>query len=90
MVEISVRLFGLRGKDSQLNKFQLSIPNHTSIGGLWSQLQDSAESNDRLSTTNREALLALVNGRPIHLLDGWDTSLHDDDQVTFMLKTAGG
>jgi len=73
-----------------MNKFDLSIKTGMTIQEVWDRVQGSAKSGERLATVDREALLALVNGRPIQYSDGWDTKLNDDDQVTFMIKTAGG
>jgi molybdopterin converting factor small subunit len=32
----------------------------------------------------------LVNGRNILSLNGWDTPIHDGDELTFMVPVAGG
>jgi len=90
MEKVSIRLYGMQNGHSRINKFDLSIETGMTIQEVWDRVQGSAKSGERLATIDREALLALVNGRPIHYSDGWDTQLCDDDQVTFMLKTAGG
>lgn len=34
--------------------------------------------------------ILLVNGRNILSLDGWETQIHDGDELTFMVPVAGG
>ena len=90
MDKVSIRLFGMQNGHARLNKFDLNIKTGMTIQELWDQVQSSAKPGERLATVDQDALLALINGRPIHYTDGWDTQLNADDQVTFMLKTAGG
>ena len=90
MAQVQLRLFGLREGHSRLNKISQIINQSKTVGDLWNDLQGMAEPGDRLAAIDREGILALVNGRPIHLLQGWETMVVDQDQVTFMLKTAGG
>jgi molybdopterin converting factor small subunit len=60
------------------------------VSGLLAQLRAQAKPDDRLASVPCEALLVLINGRPIQYLDGWDTVLRDRDEVAYLLKTAGG
>ncbi|NIM95340.1 MAG: hypothetical protein GTO18_16720 [Anaerolineales bacterium] len=90
MGSVNIRLFGLSGMASRMNKFSQPIQGATSVELLWAEIQNSAEPGELIATIDRDALLVLVNGRPIHLLDGWQTRAQDGDEITFMLKTAGG
>ena len=90
MGQVIVRLFGLRDGHSRLNKFSEVIGSETTVQDLWSRIQSTAKPGERLATVDPKALLVLVNGRPVHLLGGWQARLNDRDEVTFMLKVAGG
>lgn len=44
--------------------------------------------NDDLSPVDCSVIL--VNGRNILSLDGWETCIHEGDELTFMVPVAGG
>jgi molybdopterin converting factor small subunit len=90
VVQVVVRIFGLRGRDSRLRRMPARLPGGTSVRGLLARLRSQAAADDRLVTVDPEALLVLVNGRPIQYLDGWDTALREGDEIACLLKTAGG
>lgn len=88
---IRLRLFGLRG--TRMNKIDEQPFPYTpdlTVGGVWSELQRQAEPHSQLARLQRDMVLALRNGEPIHRLAGWDTPLADGDTLTFMVKAFGG
>lgn len=89
-VNITVRLFGLRGGDSRLTRLPDSVPAAMTVRALLDQLRTQAAPTDRLASADPDALLVLINGRPVQYLQGWDTRLSEQDEITFLLKTAGG
>lgn len=89
-VDITVRLFGLRGSDSGLTHLPTCVASGFTVRALLDQLRAQAAPTDRLASVNPDALLALVNGRPAQYLQGWDTPLNEGDEISFLLKTAGG
>jgi molybdopterin converting factor small subunit len=60
------------------------------VSALLAQLRSQAAPTDRLASADPDALLVLVNGRPVQYLQGWETRLGEQDEITFLLKTAGG
>ena len=44
--------------------------------------------NEDLSPVDSSVIL--VNGRNILSLNGWETHIHDGDEITFMVPVAGG
>jgi molybdopterin converting factor small subunit len=89
-VHVSVRLFGLRGGDSRLTHLPTSVPAGMTVRALLDELRSQAAPTDRLAVVDPEALLTLINGRPVQYLQGWDTRISEQDEITFLLKTAGG
>ncbi len=88
---IRLRLFGLRGtKIARVEEECVPLAAAVTVGGLWSSLQRAADPRSPLASLQRDLVLALVNGRPIHFLAGWETPLHDGDTVTYMPKAFGG
>lgn len=90
MPEVRVLLFGL--KDGAAGKTQLaeSISPGTTVEDLWLRLKSLDQSDGRIATVDRAALLVLVNGQPIDYLDGWKTQLAENDQITYLRRAVGG
>jgi molybdopterin converting factor small subunit len=89
-IQVIVRTFGLRGRDSSLTWMPTGLCAGTTVRDLLAQLRARARPGDRLASVQNDTLLMLVNGRPIQYLSGWETVLRDGDEITCMLKTAGG
>ncbi|HSB89489.1 MAG TPA: MoaD/ThiS family protein [Anaerolineales bacterium] len=89
-IQVIVRTFGLRGRDSSLTRMPTGLSAGTTVGDLLAHLRTRARPGDRLASVQSDTLLVLVNGRPIQYLSGWETVLRDGDEITCMLKTAGG
>ena len=89
-INLSIRLFGMRGKDAGMNLLPETVQIGSSVQDIWSSLQSEADPDERLATVPSEALLVLVNGSPIEYGDGWETILNEGDEVTYMIKTSGG
>jgi molybdopterin converting factor small subunit len=90
MAQVNLRLFGLgKGAASKTHLTQTLEPG-TTVSTLWEGLRRDADPGDRLATIDREALLVLVNGRPIGFLAGWETQVANNDSVSFMPKAFGG
>lgn len=90
MAQVQLRLFGLgKGDASRVHLIQAIEPG-TTVDTLWETLRSESGPGEKLVTMEREALLVLVNGRPIRLLSGWDTQVSDNDSVSFMPKAFGG
>jgi molybdopterin converting factor small subunit len=90
MAQVHLRLFGLgKGAASKVHLTQAIEPG-TTVSTLWDGLRRDSDPGDRLATIDRAGLLALVNGRPIGLLAGWETQVTDNDSVSFMPKAFGG
>ncbi len=88
---IHLRLFGLRGpRMSRMEQETFPLAPGLTAGRLWSELQRMAEPGSLLAGLQRELVLALVNGVPIHRLQSWETELAAGDTVTLMLKAFGG
>jgi molybdopterin converting factor small subunit len=78
-----------RGSSTKTKIFQSLEPGAT-IEDVWEELRSYSKPDETISKIDRRILLALINGTPIVYLDGWYTHLSDGDQITFMIKTAGG
>lgn len=90
MARVHLRLFGLgRGDASKVHLTQAVEPG-TTVSRLWEDLRRDADPGDNMTTIDREGLLALVNGRPIRHLAGWETEVADGDTVSYMPKAFGG
>ena len=89
---IRLRLFGLWGpKMGRIEEEAFPFLPHLTVGKVWSELQRTADPHAPLASLQRDMVLALVNGSPVHRLsEGWDTSLKIGDTVTFMVKAFGG
>ncbi len=88
---VRLRLFGLRGLGKahvEEEKFPLS-PGLT-VGKLWNALQSTAQPQWPMASLQRDLVLALVNGRPIHFLKGWETPVNEGDTITYLPKAFGG
>ncbi len=88
--DVKIKLFGLKGSSSSKTQLTESVENGTTIDDVWLKLRSEANPDDKIATIDRRILLALINGTPIAYLNGWETSLVDGDQITFLIKTAGG
>lgn len=89
-IQVIVRLFGLSGGVSRLTRSPIEMPMGTTVQGLLDRLRSQAAPGDRLAAVHPDGLLVLVNGHPIQYLDGWNTVLRDRDEITYLVKTAGG
>lgn len=88
---VRLRLFGLRGpRMNRVEQGTFPLAPGLTVARLWSELQRTAEPGSLLAGLQRELVLALVNGVPIHRLQGWETELTAGDTVTLMLKAFGG
>lgn len=85
-----MRLFGLGRKDASKVNLAQSIEPGTTVCALWQAVQCESAPGEKLAVIDREALLVLVNGRPIRFLAGWETQVADGDTVTYMPKAFGG
>jgi hypothetical protein len=89
-VNVNVRLFGLGTGDASRKHLAKEIASPVNIRTLWLSLQSEGQPDEKLAQTQPEALLVLVNGTPIHLLEDWDTPLCEGDTVLFMRMAVGG
>jgi molybdopterin converting factor small subunit len=90
--KIRLRLFGLRGpKMSRIEEEAFPFLPNLTVGRVWGELQRGADPHAPLASLQRDMVLVLVNGSPVHRLsEGWDTLLKIGDTVTFMVKAFGG
>jgi len=88
---IRLRTFGLHGpRMNRIEEQAFPLVPDLTVGRIWSELQRGADPKSTLSRLQRDMVLALVNGVPVHRLSGWDTRLAASDTVTFMVKAFGG
>lgn len=87
-MKIRIRVFGelldVLARDSL---FELN--DNESIIGLVAKLDEKARSF-KSQILNDSTLKILINGRNIHALNGFETSLKDEDVVTFIPLVVGG
>ena len=75
----------------RIEEEELGFRQGLTVAGVWSDLQKGAPPHAPLASLQRDMVLALVNGSPVHRLsEGWDTVLKAGDTVTFMVKAFGG
>jgi molybdopterin converting factor small subunit len=89
-IQVSVKTFGLCGGDSVARRTPAFLPQGATVGNLVDRLRSQAAPTERLAAVPPDALLILINGRPIQYLGGWSTRLADGDEIAMLLKTAGG
>ena len=88
---IRLRLFGLRASGkAQVEQEVFPFSPELTVGKVWNSLQSAAEPQWPMASLQRDLVLALVNGRPIHLLKGWETPVNEGDTITFLPKAFGG
>ncbi len=88
--QVTVILFGLKGGHASKTRLTEPVGSDTTVGDILLRLRGAARPGERLATVDPEALLVLVNGQPINYLDGWETCVRPGDEITYMLKAAGG
>jgi molybdopterin converting factor small subunit len=90
-MKIIVNLFGV---DVRLKQEIFIEPASTGLKGVLRGLKDQGVEqlerfiDDHLSPVGGSVIL--VNGRNFLSLDGWDTRIHEGDELTFMVPVAGG
>ena len=90
-MKVIVNLFGV---DVRLKQEILIEPASPSLNGVIKGLKDQGMEqlerfiDDRLSPVGGS--LILVNGRNRLSLDGWETQIHEGDELTFMVPVASG
>jgi molybdopterin converting factor small subunit len=90
MPRVRVLLFGLGDKAAGKRQLVQDIGPSATVEELWRGLQVPGMESGTRDPADRQALLVLVNGEPIEYLDGWNTRLSDNDQITYLRKTVGG
>lgn len=89
-LKVKIKLYGLIGGSATKTRLIQSHTPGSTIEDIWQKLHSESNPEDKIVFVDRQILLVLINGTPIDYLDGWETRLADDDQITFMIKTAGG
>lgn len=89
-LNVNIKLFGLKGSSSHKTRLIQSFEPGSTIIDVWERLRNEANPDEKIASVDKRVLLVLINGTPIVYLDGWETCLVDGDQITFMVKTAGG
>ncbi|HBB17306.1 MAG TPA: hypothetical protein DCZ97_10040 [Syntrophus sp. (in: bacteria)] len=90
-MKVIVNLFGV---DVRLKQEILIEPASPALKWVIKGLKDRGMEqlerfiDDRLSPVGGS--LILVNGRNYLSLDGWETQIHEGDELTFMVPVAGG
>jgi molybdopterin converting factor small subunit len=90
-MKVIVNLFGV---DVRLKQEIFIEPAFTSLKGVLKGLKDRGVEqlerfiDDHLSPVGGSVIL--VNGRNYLSLDGWETQIHEGDELTFMVPVAGG
>ncbi len=90
MTQVVVRLFGLGEGDASHNTLTRTVEPGTTVQMLWDGLRREAGPRDKLRTIERDALLVLLNGRPIRGEAEWQRAVAEDDTVSYMPKAFGG
>lgn len=90
MAEIRVRLFGFGKKAGRFQEEAMTIPEGATVRALWEGLKARAKRDELLAGIDERAVLVLINGKPIHHVDDWQTVLADGDRVSLMVKAFGG
>jgi molybdopterin converting factor small subunit len=90
MPRVRVLLFGLGDKAAGKRQLVQEVGPSATVEEVWLGLQVPEIDNGTRAPADRRALLVLVNGEPIEYLDGWNTPLSDNDQITYLRKTVGG
>jgi molybdopterin converting factor small subunit len=89
-LNVKIKLYGLFGGSATKTRLIQSHEPGSTIEDVWQRLRSEAKPEDKIAVIDRRILLALINGTPIQYLNGWDTCLAEGDQITLMIKTAGG
>ncbi len=87
-MKIRIRVFGelldILAKDSVIE-----LNDNEPITGLVTKLDETTKSF-KSRVLHDSTLKILINGRNIHTLKGFETSLNDEDVVTFIPLVVGG
>ena len=90
MEKVHVKLIGLGDKDASREDKTVTVKPGETVKTLWKVLQLDDGSQKLLAAIDPANVLVYVNGRAIHLLNGWDTALADKDRVVYMRMAFGG
>ena len=90
MGQVLVKLIGLGHKDASRESKELSLRSGETVETLWRRLKQEADPEKLLARIEPKDVLVHVNGRAVHLLNGWETPLNDEDRVVYMRMAFGG
>lgn len=90
MIRVRVKVFSQAIPD----QVGLELEEGSSVEDLLRQLQRRLEgegaSPQLQFLANRGSLIVLLNGMSVYSLSGWETPLHEGDEVAFLPMVAGG
>jgi len=93
MVRVKVRIFSQALPDQA----QIELHDGASVETLLLQMKEKVgrqspevRDNKLAFLNNTGSMIVLLNGMSIYSLSGWNTILHDGDEVSFLPMVAGG
>jgi len=90
MPKVTLRLFGFGDRKSRFQEEAKAITQGATVRSVWEELRRSSGQEDLIGRIDERAVLILINGKPIHQLEDWQTILEDGDKVTILVKAFGG
>lgn len=90
MPKVRLRLFGFGDRVDRFREEARAIGHGATVRSVWEELRTTSGKEELLARIDERAVLILVNGKPIHQLEDWQTVLAAGDGVSIMVKAFGG
>ncbi|HAL62372.1 MAG TPA: hypothetical protein DCP08_08210 [Chloroflexi bacterium] len=90
MPKVTLRLFGFGDRADRFREETRAITHGATVRSVWEELRTTTGQEELLARIDEGAVLVLINGRPIHQLEDWQTVLDNGDKVTILVKAFGG
>jgi len=90
MAKVTLRLFRFGNRADRFREEARTIAHGATVRSVWEELWTTVGKGELLARIDERAVLLLVNGKPIHQLEDWETLLENGDKVTILVKAFGG
>jgi len=90
MPKVTFRLFGFGDRANRFREEATAIAHGATVRSVREEPRTTSGKEELPARIDERAVLILVNGKPIHQLEDWQTVLQNGDKVTILVKAFGG
>jgi molybdopterin synthase sulfur carrier subunit len=95
MIDVKIAFLSVLEDFTKTKEITIPLDDNSTIKSIFGKLSDKFENSfekyfvDKSGNLNKYIILAL-NGKDIRSLNGLDTEIHDNDEISFIPAIAGG